>query len=75
MHPLRPLRSPTAASLAALALLGCTSEQVSGSANLAEPVRVESGQFIAGTLPGIAPVDGGSAGAGGATPGPGSIPR
>jgi hypothetical protein len=61
-----PLRSPTTASLAALALLGCTSEQVSGSANLAEPVRVESGQFIAGTLPGIAAIDGGSAGDAGA---------
>jgi hypothetical protein len=57
-------RVAVAASLAALGTVACTSQQVSGSANLTEPVRVESGQFIAGPLPGIAApslADGGNA--------------
>ncbi len=57
-------RVAMAASLAALGTVACTSQQVSGSANLTEPVRVESGQFIAGALPGIAApssADGGNA--------------
>jgi len=52
-----PARLAIAASLAALAALStfeCTSEQVSGGANLTEPLHVESGQFIAGAIPGVA---------------------
>ncbi len=51
---------------AALAGLSCTGPQVSSTAALDEPIRIESGQFIAGDLPGLAPQtpeDGGEAGA------------
>ncbi len=56
-----------AGGLAALASVSCTGPQVSATAALEEPVRVESGQFVAGSLPGApAPTsdDAGEAGAG-----------
>jgi hypothetical protein len=39
---------------AALALASCGGEQVSQTTALQEPIRVESGQFIGGALPGLA---------------------
>ena len=44
-------------ALAALlgATAGCTGPQVSASAGLEEPLRVQSGQFIPGDLPGLPP--------------------
>ena len=42
---------------AVLSAEACTGEQVSGTIALTEPFRVESGQFLAGSLPGIAPRD------------------
>ena len=56
-----------APGLAALVLASCTGPQVSATAALDEPIRVESGQFAPGALPGTpAPIsaDGGDAGAG-----------
>jgi hypothetical protein len=64
-------RLATAAFLAAALATACTGPQVSNSLGLGEPVRIESAQFVAGDLPGLAP-PGEDAGedAGDAGPGP-----
>jgi hypothetical protein len=56
--------APSCALGALLLALACTGQQVSTNPGLGEPVRVESGQFVPGTLPGTpeapdASVDGG----------------
>jgi hypothetical protein len=52
-------RVAAAFALAAAGCLvaACTGTQVSGATQIDEPLRVESGQFIAGALPGVAPPD------------------
>jgi len=65
--------APSALCAAAVAAVGCTGPQVSSSLGLDEPVRIESGQFIAGDLPGIAPPpppDGGDTADAGTGPNP-----
>jgi hypothetical protein len=42
---------------AVLAWSACSGQQVSSSVGLTEPIRVESGQFLPGLLPGSAPPD------------------
>jgi hypothetical protein len=42
-------------ALAALLASSCTGEQVSSTNGVTEPFRIESGQFIAGALPGLPP--------------------
>jgi hypothetical protein len=63
-------RVPGAACALALGVVGgaaCAGPQVSATQALGEPIRVESGQFFAGSLPGLPPIaesaDGGDAGA------------
>ena len=46
-------RAPVPAAALAALLAACTSGEVSSTAALTEPIRVESGQFIAGPLPGF----------------------
>jgi len=56
-----------AACAGALAAAACTGAQVSATQALDEPIRIESGQFIAGNLPGLPPSTsdaGGDSGAG-----------
>jgi hypothetical protein len=57
----------TGALAAGVLVAACTGPQVSATQALGEPIRVESGQFLSGDLPGLAPIvepaDGGDAGA------------
>jgi hypothetical protein len=55
------MRAPLYLSpIALLAVASCTGPQVSATAALDEPIRVESGQFIPGSLPGLSSADAGA---------------
>jgi hypothetical protein len=60
----RPIAFTIALAMPLAAWAGCTGPQVSTTAALGEPIRVESGQFISGDLPGLPPpspsMDGGA---------------
>jgi hypothetical protein len=43
-----------------LPMASCTGPEVSETTGLQEPIRVESGQFLPGNLPGLVPPDGGA---------------
>jgi hypothetical protein len=59
-----PVRLLTFGAAALAVVASCTGPQVPAGVQLGEPIRIESGQFISGTLPGLAQPDSSSPDAG-----------
>jgi hypothetical protein len=62
------LAFPIALALALASPVACTGTQVSGTTEIEEPIRLESGQFIPGDLPGVATGDASTEADGGLDP-------